>query len=403
MVVYILFALVTTALWFLLRKDEKPLLARPSPAYLVLRDAESRPILITGSPFYIDRRDHQVTNHLNLTHDRQVHRNQHAVLSIQGGKWTVHDISSHNGIYVNGSRVMTKELCSGDILRIGQTEIEFRHPSGPQLAAIEKDDRTGTIHIVQRVGGNSSEAEVYQATTAKHGTVALKIPRLEGNVEPDELVRRFLRQSELHSSFDHPNIVKVLGQGTWTDERPYLLLEFCEEGRLRQHMRTGLCVEEHHVRSLAIQLLDALGCVHQARFVHLDIKPENILVERSGTIKLTDFGIAQKIGTCSDGGTSWYMAPEQFLNRPLRETADLYAVGCLLYELLTSRCPFEGDREAIRHGHLSLPPTPPRQLNPAISLQMESIVLHLLEKNPDDRPQCAAIVKNWLTKEQGSR
>jgi hypothetical protein len=175
-------------------------------------------------------------------------------------------------------------------------------------------------------------------------------------------------------------------------------MDFAPGGSLAARLQAGPIALEETLR-LAIPLADALAYAHSQGLIHRDLKPANVLLRPDGSPVLADFGLARPVignsgaqitATGAVMGTLAYMAPEQFSAQPADARSDLYAFGVMLYEMLTGRVPFEGDSAQIMYGHLQQPPAPPRRLNPALPDAVERLILRLLEKNPDLRPQSAA-------------
>jgi serine/threonine protein kinase len=158
----------------------------------------------------------------------------------------------------------------------------------------------------------------------------------------------------------------------------------------------------NEVISIAIQLCDALDHAHEKGIIHRDIKPSNVVQTSSGTTKLMDFGIARspKSDLTQEGafvGTVDYIAPEQAMGREIDHKVDLYALGVMLYQLAAGRLPFEAENPAIvlTH-HLHEPVVPPREHNPEIPLELEKLILHLMNKKPENRPASAKEVAQML-------
>ena len=226
--------------------------------------------------------------------------------------------------------------------------------------------------------------------------VAIKV--MLANVATDPLAhQRFLREAQVVAGLSHPNIVNIFDVDV-QDGQPYIVMDFAPGGSLAARLQAGPLRLDEALR-LAIPLADALAYAHTQGLIHRDLKPANVLLQPDGSPVLADFGLARPLvansaaqltATGAVMGTLAYMAPEQFSAQPSDARADLYAFGVMLYEMLTGRVPFEGDSAQIMYGHLQQPPPPPRQLNPALPDTIERLILRLLEKNPNLRPQSAA-------------
>jgi len=226
--------------------------------------------------------------------------------------------------------------------------------------------------------------------------VAIKVMLVNIAADP-QAHQRFLREAQVVAVLSHPNIVNIFDVDV-QDGQPYIVMDFAPGGSLAARLQAGPIMLEETLR-LAIPLADALAYAHGQGLIHRDLKPANVLLRPDGSPVLADFGLARPIigdsaaqitATGAVMGTLAYMAPEQFSARPADARSDLYAFGVMLYEMLTGRVPFEGDSAPIMYGHLQQPPPPPRRLNPALPDAIEQLILRLLEKNPDMRPQSAA-------------
>jgi len=228
--------------------------------------------------------------------------------------------------------------------------------------------------------------------------IAIKV--MLANVAGDpQAHQRFLREAQVVAVLSHPNIVNIFDVDVQNGQ-PYIVMDFAEGGSLAARLRAGPIALDETLR-LAIPLADALAYAHGQGLIHRDLKPANVLLRPDGSPVLADFGLArpavadsaaQITATGAVLGTLAYMAPEQFSGRPADTRADIYAFGVMLYEMLTGRVPFDGDSAQIMYGHLQQPPPPPRRLNPAVPDAVEQLILRMLEKNPDLRPQSAAEV-----------
>lgn len=221
--------------------------------------------------------------------------------------------------------------------------------------------------------------------------VAIKL--LHSFVGSGEEHERFLQEAQLLHSLHHPHILPVLDAGI-QDRQPYIVMEYAPGGSLRdrliQHLNQPLPIEA--AITILTQVGLALHYAHQHNIVHRDIKPENILFNDSGEALLADFGIAVALTSARTGasgisGTPTYMAPEQFEGK-ISTKSDQYALGCIAYELLTGRYPFEVKDvplEAIWYQHAKVEPTPPTELNPNLNRQIEHTIFKAMAKRREDR------------------
>jgi serine/threonine protein kinase len=223
--------------------------------------------------------------------------------------------------------------------------------------------------------------------------VAVKVLREIYSTDP-KFVTRFQREAKAASALQHPNIVQVYDYGQ-TDGNYYIVMELVEGTDLRRYLRYRHVLDLDRAVIIAHDVALGLGAAHRRDIVHRDVKPQNVLVGRDGSIKLTDFGIAsvykdinaERLTTTGMTlGTVQYYAPEQAQGEIVTPAADVYALGVVMYEMLTGRTPFDGDTPvAVAMQHIQDPPTPPSQLNPGIPAALEEIILHCLEKVPEMR------------------
>ncbi|MFC2037277.1 serine/threonine-protein kinase, partial [Chloroflexota bacterium] len=210
-----------------------------------------------------------------------------------------------------------------------------------------------------------------------------------------EFVTRFRREAKAAARLGHPNIVHIYDTGEANGQH-YIAMEYLEGGSLGKRLAAGpLPLDE--AQSILAQVAQALDYAHARGLIHRDIKPANILFSADGRPQVTDFGIAR----AGDGtqltrtgiimGTPEYMAPEQAEGQPLDHRADLYALGVVLYQMLTGRAPFRGTTpHATLHAVIYEPPPPPRQINPGLPPAVEKVLLKALAKRPEDRFQRGA-------------
>jgi beta-lactam-binding protein with PASTA domain/predicted Ser/Thr protein kinase len=247
----------------------------------------------------------------------------------------------------------------------------------------------GRYRVISRVGSGGM-AEVYCAEDTQLGRrVAVKLLH-ERFAQDAEFVERFRREASSAASLSHANIVSVYDRGEWGDTY-YIAMEFLDGRSLDSIVREEAPLAPERAIEITEQVLRAARFAHRRSIVHRDLKPHNVIIDEEGRVKVTDFGIARAgaseiTQTGSIMGTARYLSPEQAQGQAVGAASDLYAIGIMLYELLTGTVPFEGDSVvAIALRHLSEPPRPPSVLVPSISPGLEAIVMRALEKAPERR------------------
>jgi len=238
----------------------------------------------------------------------------------------------------------------------------------------------------------SGMASIFKAVDAESGAaVALKIPHVQ--FESDIVFsQRFEREVEVGQRLDHPNIVKVLKPRVQT--RIYLPMEYVEGKSLRALLKEKEPLPTERALDIARQVCGALEYLHSQGVVHRDVKPENILITASGQAKLLDFGIALVAserrltwtGFSNALGTPDYMAPEQVRGRRGDPRTDVYAVGLMLYEMLTCNLPYDSPNpRALLRAKTSEDPRPPSYYVPGFDPSLEAIILRAIERDPRNR------------------
>ena len=252
----------------------------------------------------------------------------------------------------------------------------------------------GRYEITELIG-EGGMADVYRATdTVEHRTVAVKILKKEF-AENEEFLRRFRNESKAIAVLSHPNIVKIFDVG-FSERIQFIVMEYIDGITLNEYMETQGQLGWKDAVHFILQILRALQHAHSKGIVHRDIKPQNIMVLRDGTIKVMDFGIAKfaredgKTGTDKAIGTVHYISPEQARGGATDAKSDLYSVGVMLYEMLTGAKPFDTDNPvsiAVMHMQAKVPL--PSSIRPDIQIGLEEIILKAMEKDPADRYQSA--------------
>ncbi|MCL2583396.1 MAG: Stk1 family PASTA domain-containing Ser/Thr kinase [Streptosporangiales bacterium] len=260
----------------------------------------------------------------------------------------------------------------------------------------------GDRYELEGVVGRGGMAEVYRARDIRLDRV-VGIKTLRADLAQDATFQaRFRREAQSAASLNHPSIVAVYDTGEDTSSGvpvPYIVMEFVDGQTVRDLMNEGSRLTPERTLEIIGGTLRALEYSHQAGIVHRDIKPGNVMVTRKGDIKVMDFGIARAMNdsqatmtqTAQVIGTAQYLSPEQARGERVDARSDLYSTGCLMYELLTGRPPFQGDSPvAIAYQHVRENPIPPSQVNPELPPWADAIVLKSMAKARDDRYQSAA-------------
>ncbi len=249
---------------------------------------------------------------------------------------------------------------------------------------------------IDRLVARSGMASIFQGTDLRTGqTVAIKIPHPQMECDP-VFFERFQREEEIGKKLDHPGVMKVIANEGRHD--PYIVMEWVPGKLLRTIMsETGKIPQERAI-NLVLKICLALDHIHSHGVIHRDLKPENIMVDENDNIKIIDFGISANSGSrritfakLNDTmGTPDYISPEQVKGGRGDARSDVYALGVMLYEMLTGTAPFTGDNPfAIMNDRLLNNPVPPREHNPEISPELQEVLYRALEREPRNRYRSA--------------
>lgn len=252
--------------------------------------------------------------------------------------------------------------------------------------------------------GQGGMSLVYRAIDIRTGhSVAIKILKSEYNNDV-EFLERFQREAHAAGRMSHHNIVNLLDVGTEGDFR-YLVLEYISGNTLKDIIKEKGALNPNTAIQIAIRILSALQHAHENGIIHRDIKPQNVLVNTNGHIKVADFGIARITNTKTISkkdmviGSVHYSSPEQARGNVVQATSDIYSAGIVLYEMLTGRVPFVGDNPVtVAMQQVNAAPPPIRDLNPNVPLAIASVVMKALEKSPQRRFQSAREMADALLK-----
>ena len=259
---------------------------------------------------------------------------------------------------------------------------------------------------LNKLVGSGGMADVYVAHDSVLGRkVAIKVLN-EELASNKKFSQRFKQEAKSASAMDHPNIVKVLDAGETTDTDSagvkhtyaYLVMEYVDGLELSKLVARGPLKVPEAIR-VTKELLSAVEFAHNKGIVHRDIKPDNIMLTRAGKVKVLDFGIARAVAETFDDiatttsilGTAAYFSPEQAQGQKVDIRTDLYAIGIVLFEMLTGKVPFTGDTAvAVAHQHIHAHPPAPSSLNPKVSFALDQVVFTALAKDKVDRFQTTA-------------
>ncbi|MCA9999261.1 MAG: serine/threonine protein kinase, partial [Anaerolineales bacterium] len=257
----------------------------------------------------------------------------------------------------------------------------------------------GRYRLIKRIGSGGMSI-VYQAQDMSLGRlVAIKM--LHESLTGDEgFLRRFQREAHAAANLSHPNIVTVhdIGQDGY---KHYIVMEYVDGRTLKQIIRDyksqGQTMPISRALQLVVQICSGIGYAHRSNLVHCDVKPQNILVTRDDRVKVADFGIAQALSEATHHdqpsrvwGTPQYFSPEQAQGHPTSPASDVYAIGIVLFEMLTGELPFQADSHtALALKHIQDHPPLASELNPAVPPQLDQIINKVLSKEPAGRYRTA--------------
>jgi pSer/pThr/pTyr-binding forkhead associated (FHA) protein/tRNA A-37 threonylcarbamoyl transferase component Bud32 len=382
-----------------------------------------------------------VTGDGKISDDRELSRRHARITRTPSGRVTVEDLGSANGTFVNGERVHAPRVLEvGDSVRIGSTVLELSEagmaaapprpaaparpaappppppaarpapppppppaarpaapppPPPPPAAPAGAEIPIGSVFAgcrVEHVISQGTMGVVYQADElALQRPVALKLIRPD--YSSDERFReRFRRESRITAAIDHPNVIPVFDAG---EERGvlYIMTRLVEGTDLRTVLADDGRLDPLRAARIVGQVGAALDAAHARGMLHRDVKPSNVLLARRDHVYLTDFGLAKEVDSgdaLTRGQTvvarAEYIAPEQILNQRVDARADIYALGCLLYEALTGEPPFAhwtGGPQAL--AHLDAPVPSPRDLRPELPPDFDDVVQRAMAKEPSER------------------
>ncbi|KKK64448.1 hypothetical protein LCGC14_2984110, partial [marine sediment metagenome] len=219
------------------------------------------------------------------------------------------------------------------------------------------------------------------------------IKELHASLSHDtDLMHRFRREAKVLAKMAHPGVVQIFdfvedGDAVW------IVMEFVKGMELADYLKERGPLSVKEAAPLGIQLAEALAYTHSLDIIHRDFKPANVLLSETGALKIMDFGLAKLVQSAQHTmagtilGTPSYMSPEQAEGKTADARSDIYALGIVLYKMVTGKVPFTGDLASVLAQHISKPPVPLRQINPSIPESFDELILSMLEKKPAKRVQ----------------
>ncbi|HEY2058694.1 MAG TPA: Stk1 family PASTA domain-containing Ser/Thr kinase [Amycolatopsis sp.] len=258
--------------------------------------------------------------------------------------------------------------------------------------------------------GYGGMSEVHHGHDVRLGReVAIKVLRADLARDP-QFQERFRREAQNAAALNHPAIVAVYDTGeasTDVGALPYIVMEYVEGRTLRDIVKTEGPMSQKRAMEVMADVCAALDFSHRHGIVHRDVKPANVMITKNGAVKVMDFGIARAMHdgqsamtqTAAVIGTAQYLSPEQARGEAVDARSDVYAAGCVLYELITGEPPFTGDSPvAVAYQHVREDPKPPSSVNPAVTPELDAVVLKALAKGPANRYQSAAEMRSDLVR-----
>src|SRR5471030_2066580 len=260
-------------------------------------------------------------------------------------------------------------------------------------------------HELQELVGRGGMSSVYRARDRILGReVAIKVlhPQYASDIE---YVERFRREAQAVAKLAHSNVAVVIDRGE-DDGRPYIVFEYVEGGNLKTLIEREAPLPLERVIELGIQIARGLEHAHRGSLVHRDVKPQNILLDRTGQAKLIDFGIARSSAEVRPGltltgtvlGSSDYIAPEQAQGRSVEERTDVYSLAIVLYEMLTGELPFTGENfVAVAMRHINEEPPSVVDRRSDVPPRLVELLHRAMAKDPEKRPMMSTVVQELET------
>ncbi|KAF0245329.1 MAG: putative serine/threonine protein [Planctomycetota bacterium] len=354
-------------------------------------------VLSGAGPFHIGREPvcSFVLNDTNVSR-------KHCEIVAKSGSWSVRDLGSRNGTYLNGRKLSTDSVLQiGDRLQTGEILISFLDEKEGKDKGGLIGTRVGGYRIMERLG-RGGMGTVYKANQiALNREIALKVlsPDL---IQEDVFKNLFIAEARAAAALNHPNIVQIHDVGVEAGLH-YFSMELMPNGSVHELLiREGRLPASRALR-IAMDAASGLGYAERKGIVHRDIKPENLMIGETGVVKIGDLGLAFHVGQAEVEdevgvmGTPHFCAPEQVTRGKLDHRTDLYALGASMYRMLAGKPPFVGQTlKEILVKKVKERPVPLTEAVKGLPPAVSDLVMQLLERNPADRPQSAEEVKGRI-------
>ncbi|CAN5786187.1 serine/threonine-protein kinase [soil metagenome] len=285
--------------------------------------------------------------------------------------------------------------------RLGEVDAAFLQPPPERPDSAPPPDpfglsgrRLAHFHVVEPLGAGGMGVVYRAEDTRLNRMVALKIPHPEYRLDA-AAKQRFLHEARSTAALDHPNLCGIYEVGESDEGHPFLAMPLYPGETLKQRLARDAPLPVDEAVEIGRQVAEGLAAAHDAGIVHRDVKPGNIMLLPNGAVKVLDFGLAKVRDLTLTGSRTWlgtvaYMAPEQIRQAPVDGRADLWALGVVLYEMLTGRRPFEGEHDvSVAHGIVHEEPLRPSILRGGLPSSLEGLLVTLLRKEPARRPASA--------------
>jgi serine/threonine protein kinase len=326
----------------------------------------------------------------------------HCQVRRDGKLFSLVDLGSRNGTYLNDKKVSERQLAFGDRIRIGEAEYKFVKEAGD----VELKDLLSKYEVMEKIG-EGGMGIVYKANQkSMNRVVALKIlsPKYSSK---DRFVTQFIKEARAAGALNHPNIIQVHDVGTENGIH-YFSMELIEGATCMQILKEQGVFQIGEALEIIRQIAKALEYAHSQRLIHQDIKPDNIMIGENNLVKLADLGISKTFDEVESEegpkrvmGTPHYMAPEAALGKKIDHRVDIYALGATLYQLLTGKTPYSGTSATDVLKAQVMDPLPAiEDLNPNVPQDICGLVERMLAKKADDRYQTAAEVSEEIQRLQ---